>query len=88
MSYRGHTVLRTLIRCHFSPAETTGSQYIYSGSADGVIHVRFMRALSGKRHYSPLQFLDMVSGRSSCPKDQLTQVDAHHQIALWTGTRA
>lgn len=45
MSYRGHTVLRTLIRCHFSPAETTGSQYIYSGSADGVLHVRFMRFL-------------------------------------------
>ena len=45
MSYRGHTVLRTLIRCHFSPAETTGSQYIYSGSADGVVHVRFIRFL-------------------------------------------
>lgn len=39
MTYRGHSVLRTLIRCHFSPAETTGSQYIYSGSADGKIHV-------------------------------------------------
>jgi len=39
MSYRGHTVLRTLIRCHFSPAETTGGQYIYSGSADGVLHI-------------------------------------------------
>ncbi len=40
MTYRGHAVLRTLIRCHFSPAETTGGQYIYSGSADGRIHVR------------------------------------------------
>lgn len=39
MTYRGHAVLRTLIRCHFSPAETTGSQYIYSGSADGRVHV-------------------------------------------------
>ncbi|KAK0198745.1 WD40-repeat-containing domain protein [Armillaria mellea] len=39
MTYRGHSVLRTLIRCHFSPAETTGSQYIYSGSADGKIHI-------------------------------------------------
>ncbi|KZT30917.1 WD40 repeat-like protein [Neolentinus lepideus HHB14362 ss-1] len=39
MTYRGHAVLKTLIRCHFSPAETTGSQYIYSGSADGRIHV-------------------------------------------------
>jgi WD repeat-containing protein 23 len=39
MSYHGHAFLRTLIRCHFSPAETTGGQYIYSGSADGKVHV-------------------------------------------------
>jgi len=39
MTYRGHAVLRTLIRCHFSPAETTGSQYLYSGSANGKIHI-------------------------------------------------
>ncbi|KAG8898557.1 hypothetical protein FRB99_007354 [Tulasnella sp. 403] len=39
MSYKGHAVLRTLIRCHFSPAETTGSSYIYSGSYDGKIHI-------------------------------------------------
>ncbi|KAI0686011.1 WD40-repeat-containing domain protein [Cytidiella melzeri] len=39
MQYTGHDVLRTLIRCHFSPAETTGGQYIYSGSADGRIHI-------------------------------------------------
>ncbi|KAI0308327.1 WD40-repeat-containing domain protein [Multifurca ochricompacta] len=39
MTYRGHAVLQTLIRCHFSPAETTGGQYIYSGSADGKIHI-------------------------------------------------
>lgn len=40
MVYRGHSVLRTLIRCHFSPRATTGQQYIYSGSADGRVHVR------------------------------------------------
>lgn len=39
MTFRGHSVMRTLIRCHFSPAETTGQQYIYSGSADGQIHI-------------------------------------------------
>lgn len=39
MTYRGHSVLMTLIRCHFSPTETTGGQYLYSGSADGRIHV-------------------------------------------------
>ncbi|KAI0053436.1 WD40 repeat-like protein [Auriscalpium vulgare] len=39
MTYRGHSVMQTLIRCHFSPAETTGGQYLYSGSADGRIHI-------------------------------------------------
>ncbi|CEH15848.1 WD40 repeat-containing protein [Ceraceosorus bombacis] len=39
MTYRGHSVLHTLIRCHFSPSATTGQQYIYSGSADGRIHI-------------------------------------------------
>ncbi|WVR03078.1 hypothetical protein IAU60_000067 [Kwoniella sp. DSM 27419] len=39
MTYRGHSVLRTLIRCHFSPRESTGQSYIYSGSADGMIHI-------------------------------------------------
>ncbi|KLT41773.1 WD40 repeat-like protein [Cutaneotrichosporon oleaginosum] len=39
MTYRGHSVLRTLIRCHFSPDESTGQAYIYSGSADGLIHI-------------------------------------------------
>lgn len=39
MQYVGHRVLHTLIRCHFSPIETTGGSYIYSGSGDGNIHV-------------------------------------------------
>ncbi|KAG8698821.1 hypothetical protein FRC08_005685, partial [Ceratobasidium sp. 394] len=38
MTYRGHAVFRTLIRCHFSPAETTGQAYVYSGSADGKVY--------------------------------------------------
>ena len=44
MTYKGHQVLQTLIRCHFSPLETTGAQYIYSGSADGRIHVCHLKA--------------------------------------------
>ena len=37
-TYTGHQVLRTLIRAKFSPAATTGQQYIYGGSADGTIY--------------------------------------------------
>ncbi|EJT50400.1 hypothetical protein A1Q1_00332 [Trichosporon asahii var. asahii CBS 2479] len=39
MTYRGHSVERTLIRCHFSPAATTGQSYVFSGSSDGRIHI-------------------------------------------------
>lgn len=39
MTYRGHKVLKTLIRCGFSPAESTGQRYVYSGSEDGKAHV-------------------------------------------------
>jgi WD repeat-containing protein 23 len=39
MTFTGHTVLQTLIRCYFSPLETTGQRYLYSGSADGSIYI-------------------------------------------------
>lgn len=39
MTYTGHSVLRTLIRCHFSPLATTSQQYVYSGSSDGRVHI-------------------------------------------------
>lgn len=38
-TFTGHKVLRTLIRCYFSPLHSTGQQYVYTGSADGVIHI-------------------------------------------------
>lgn len=39
MTYTGHSVLKTLIRCHFSPAATTGQKFAYTGSADGSVYV-------------------------------------------------
>lgn len=39
VTFRGHRVLRTLIRCHFSPPGSTNSRYVYSGSADGKVYV-------------------------------------------------
>lgn len=38
-TYRGHSVLTTLIRAYWSPPATTGQRYIYSGSADGGVYV-------------------------------------------------
>lgn len=39
VTFRGHKVLRTLIRCHFSPPSSKNSRYVYSGSADGKVYV-------------------------------------------------
>lgn len=39
VTFRGHQVLRTLIRCHFSPPGSTDSRYVYTGSADGSVYV-------------------------------------------------
>ena len=39
MTYRGHAVLETLVRCYFSPLLTTGQRYIYTGSHDGRIYI-------------------------------------------------
>ena len=46
MTYYGHSVMRTLIRCRFSPASTTGQQYIYTG--DGLGRVVIYDVLTGK----------------------------------------
>lgn len=38
-TYRGHSVLETLIRCNFSPIFTTGQRYLYTGCSLGTICV-------------------------------------------------
>lgn len=39
VTFRGHKVLQTLIRCHFSPPGSSDGHYVYSGSADGCVYV-------------------------------------------------
>ncbi|ODA78623.1 hypothetical protein RJ55_06005 [Drechmeria coniospora] len=39
VTFRGHEVLRTLIRCHFSPPFSSNSRYVYSGSANGKVYI-------------------------------------------------
>ena len=38
MTYRGHSVQKTLIRAKFSPVHTTGQRFIYTGSACGSVY--------------------------------------------------
>ncbi|KAJ3676522.1 hypothetical protein LUZ60_003934 [Juncus effusus] len=38
-TYKGHSVLRTLMRCYFSPQYSTGQKYIYTGSHDSCVYI-------------------------------------------------
>lgn len=44
VTFRGHKVQGTLIRCHFSPPGSTNSRYVYSGSHDGKVYIWNMDA--------------------------------------------
>lgn len=49
VTFRGHRVLKTLIRCHFSPPLSTDSRFVYSGSEDGKVYIYNLDAtLAGK----------------------------------------
>lgn len=49
VTFRGHAVLKTLIRCHFSPPGSTNSRYVYTGGSDGSVYIYNMDAtLAGK----------------------------------------
>jgi WD repeat-containing protein 23 len=39
VTFRGHKVLKTLIRCHFSPPTSSNSRYVYTGSSDGKVYI-------------------------------------------------
>lgn len=60
MTYRGHSVLNTLIRCRFSPVHSTGQRYIYTGCAAGRVVV--YDVLTGKIE-------KVLKGHRSCVRD-------------------
>jgi len=60
MTYTGHTVLQTLIRCHFSPKFTTGQRYIYTGCAAGRVVIYDL--LTGR-------IVKVLRGHESCVRD-------------------
>ena len=81
VTFRGHRVLRTLIRCHFSPPGSTNSRYVYSGSEDGKVYIWNMDAtLAGtvdvyagtQNSRPPFGGHDMMSGNTTwrtCVRD-------------------
>ena len=49
VTFRGHSVLKTLIRCHFSPPGSSDSRYVYTGSEDGCVYIYNLDAtIAGK----------------------------------------
>lgn len=60
MTYRGHSVLKTLVRCRFSPQATTGQRYIYTGC--GVGRVVVYDALTGRIRRD-------LTGHHACVRD-------------------
>ena len=53
VTFRGHRVLKTLIRCHFAPPQGSDSRYVYSGSQDGSVYIYNLDAtLAGKVNVS------------------------------------
>ncbi|XP_063920557.1 DDB1- and CUL4-associated factor 11 isoform X2 [Zophobas morio] len=60
MTYRGHVVIKTLVRCRFSPLETTGQRYIYTGSGTGDMII--YDSLTGKVE-------EFVHGHKACVRD-------------------
>ncbi|KAG7526849.1 DDB1-and CUL4-associated factor 11 [Solea senegalensis] len=60
MTYRGHGVLHTLIRCRFSPEFSTGQRFIYSGCSTGKIII--YDVLTGC-------VVSRLSGHDACVRD-------------------
>uniref|UniRef100_A0A3B4BEF9 Uncharacterized protein n=1 Tax=Periophthalmus magnuspinnatus TaxID=409849 RepID=A0A3B4BEF9_9GOBI len=60
MTYRGHGVLHTLIRCRFSPEFSTGQRFIYSGCSTGKILI--YDVLTGA-------VVTKLSGHDACVRD-------------------
>ncbi|XP_072024526.1 DDB1- and CUL4-associated factor 11-like [Amphiura filiformis] len=83
MTYRGHGVLHTLIRCYFSPTFSTGQRYIYTGCGTGKIVI--YDVLTGQivskldEHHGAVRD---VSWHPYEPKLMSTSWDGTH--GLWT----
>jgi len=78
MTYRGHSVLHTLVRCRFSPSFTTGQRYIYTGCATGAVII--YDTLTGHIEAT-------LRGHRACVRDVSWHPYQHKLITTsWDGT--
>ncbi|KAF2724657.1 WD40 repeat-like protein [Polychaeton citri CBS 116435] len=80
VTFRGHRVLKTLIRCHFSPAESTNGRYIYSGSHDGKVYIW---NLDGTTAGTINVFSATKNSRPSADERFVSRYDFHGRGGAW-----
>eukprot|EP00347_Sterkiella_histriomuscorum_P016356 403353501 len=94
LTFHGHSVLQTLIKCQFSPEKTTGQRYIITGSNNGEVFIFDM--LSGDQFsvLNSTEFLDyeeVDSGEICCrdiswhpEQNIIAQTSFECAIKTWT----
>ena len=83
----GPAIQSTLVRAHFSPLESTGGRFVYSGSADGVVYV--FDALSGELMQQLHRHRGVVRDVSWHPTQPLlASASWDGEMALWCYTTA
>lgn len=81
VTFRGHKVLKTLIRCHFSPPGSTDSRYVYSGSEDGCVYIYNLDAtLAGK--------VDVTAATRNSRPQTFDEDEDDPPMGIWDGPRA
>jgi len=81
VTFRGHRVLKTLIRCHFSPPTSTNGRYVYSGSHDGKIYVW---NLDGTRASVPIDVLKATeNSRPASDERYVDRYDYYGGGGVW-----
>lgn len=74
-------MLKTLIRCHFSPPGSTDGRYIYSGSHDGKIYIW---NLDGTKASEPINVLAATkNSRPASDERYVDRYDTYGQGGVW-----
>ena len=74
-------MLKTLIRCHFSPPGSTDGRYIYSGSHDGKIYIW---NLDGTRASEPINVLAATkNSRPVADEQYVDRYDYYGRGGVW-----
>ncbi|KAF0694974.1 Aste57867_14197 [Aphanomyces stellatus] len=83
MTYRGHAVKETLIRCYFSPMHSTGQRFIYSGSADGEVVIYDVLTDAVVDRLESVEQGVTRDVRWHPFKPMLVSPDFHGQVCVW-----